>query len=213
LLIINWTPRTHATDFYGAAIRRHGPKLRILLIEDAPYSYYDPNVPKTGERSFIAFQELCANCPRLEQLAIAPPSRDDKSDNIEPENVCNFVTSLKQLKNLVSLRLFVYPVCLTTYEGGQPVYDASSVESHLTQLMRWTATILFSKLNKSCPRFVALQIDAFRPSECTAGGNERTFAYLRHLLPSPIDHITAVGRRVPKHTLSIEEPCNDIFDA
>ncbi|KAK5173759.1 uncharacterized protein LTR77_002440 [Saxophila tyrrhenica] len=73
------------------------------------------------------------------------------------------------------------------------------------------ADLIFSRLRKSCPRFVALHMDVLRRDECTSTYGHEEFSYIRHIRTDSAGNVDAGGRRISTWQLHLEEPQNDIF--
>lgn len=204
---------------YWKAVMKCGTELRILDLDDIGASgndLYPDDFIWTQYHSPGTLHELCAACPNLGQLAIHPPPPSKDSDHFDADSIGTLTACLKNLKQLVSVRLYIWP------GKGKKAQDLLSDTSKLHPLVQskaqWLADSLFSNPRDSCPRFVALAIDILKPygtlfddGDCKKFEEMSRHGYLRNYCFGEDGNVQITGRPVALHRLRAEEPCNDIF--
>ncbi len=192
-------------------IKTRGPSLRVLFIENK--GLHNCNYPAGfSTRMKTLFNNLCRYCPNLEQLAIHPCLPPNYLADPEMKTMDASLNSLTQLTKVVSLRLFLIPQLLVSSQHccvkGK---GSAALEADLENQMQATADAVFARLHASCPRFVALQLDAHTAHQSSLSRGTRRFAYLREFRTDGDKPTTVGGREIELRLLRVEEPRNDIF--
>ena len=135
------------------------------------------------------FATFCGTLPCLEQLGIRPPE--------EKESMTAFLECLKNLKALVSLKIYT-PI----------TWSNDSTMARLDAEVQLLAGTIFSELHQSCPRLTALviSVDPDHPRQ-----PREEYGYLQYVQFDEYGQKTTSVRSVEVQNLEYHEPASDIF--